>query len=322
MSLNRGTYHSAINTGWGFIHSDSPFAFNVEDRKALHKEIPDLSQVTPNQTYFKYYRQKRDKLAGRGEPPDTVELEGAPSLEQAKEILKNTEEKNRVKLERKKNMKPPSLQQLLKMMGKTRKPVENPMAGKGCRGGRFVKGSKEAKAYMAHLRSLRGKGSYNKAAIKGGSSYNKAAIKGGSSYNKAAIKGGAIDIDPDVLKDYAKVYGKDFLQYAMSEEGQNKIGSFFTKIKNFFTGKKKNKELEEVLEMLKITDPEKYKKIIQSMQEEKLKKLLGPAYEAMNKTPSTPKSNTNSSSGSTSNNEYHGYTKKEIEALRNMGINI
>lgn len=41
------------------------------------------------------------------------------------------------------------------------------------------KGSPEAKAYMAKLRAMRGKGSYTNAALKGGSSYNKAALKGG-----------------------------------------------------------------------------------------------------------------------------------------------
>ncbi|MBO7713097.1 MAG: hypothetical protein J6S85_05975 [Methanobrevibacter sp.] len=54
----------------------------------------------------------------------------------------------------------------------------------------FKKGSAEAKAYMAKLRSMRGKGSYNSAALKGGKSCNSAALRGGGSYNSAALKGG------------------------------------------------------------------------------------------------------------------------------------
>lgn len=69
-------------------------------------------------------------------------------------------------------------------------PYAQPEA-KTVRGSGLIKGSKEAKKRMAYLRSLRGKGSYNKAALKGGSSYNKAALKGGSTYNKAALKGGS-----------------------------------------------------------------------------------------------------------------------------------
>ena len=55
---------------------------------------------------------------------------------------------------------------------------------------KFAKGSPEAKAFMAKLRSMRGKGSFNSAALKGGKSYNSAALKGGRSYNSAALKGG------------------------------------------------------------------------------------------------------------------------------------
>ena len=279
-SLGHGKYHSAVNTGWGFIHSDSPFAFNIEDRKQLHQELPDLTQVTPNQTWFKYYRQKRDKLAGRGniinnfrelysattgrgEPQDTVELEGAPTPEQEKEIQKNSKKKQETE-EGGKEMKPDKLANLLKLVETLKsKPVKNPMAGKGCRGGRFIKGSKEAKEYMARLRSMRGKGSYNKAAI-----------KGGSSYNKAAIKGGSLDIDPAVLKDYIKVYGEDFVKYAMSEKGQSAISALFDKIKGFFGGRTKKKQLQEYLDTLKSVDPEKWKKIMKKLMKFQGKQLL------------------------------------------------
>lgn len=54
---------------------------------------------------------------------------------------------------------------------------------------KLKKGSKEAKAYMAHLRSLRGRGVCSKAALKGAGVYNKAALKGMGVYNKAALKG-------------------------------------------------------------------------------------------------------------------------------------
>ena len=70
-------------------------------------------------------------------------------------------------------------------------PYAQATPAKTMRGSGLIKGSKEAKARMAYLRSLRGKGSYNKAALKGGKSYNKAALKGGSSYTKAALKGGS-----------------------------------------------------------------------------------------------------------------------------------
>lgn len=138
------------------------------------------------------------------------------------------------------------------------------------RGGSLIKGSAEAKARMAYLRSLRGRGRGQGRCgrLRGGKSYNKAALRGGESFFGPLLEslGGTA---MNAIKQLALETGASLTQLLSDPKALiSNLMSFAPAaaraVKRWFSGEsdedKKAKKRKEYLKMLRKYDPELFEK--------------------------------------------------------------
>ena len=149
-------------------------------------------------------------------------------------------------------------------------------------GKRLVKGSAAAKKRMAYLRSLRGKGSYNKAALRGGDiKFDTWGIDDKLVQNIVDSVGAQAT---KALEQLALKTGADVIELLVNPEKALSLAerllpkSWFKKLKNLFGIKdpeeEKLEQMKKDLEKLKMLDPATYEKVVEALRKRQQQSTL------------------------------------------------